>query len=261
VLLPAQVCELRGYGPLRAFVRSRGRVEAPLQLGERAFDGVIQPVCALFVACAERGGPGGPEPFGSPRPSPFDRCPRPPPGAFSDIGVHTGNCAERLLREGGVPIREGRDVRPFELAPPRRTIVPDAPRDGESFRIPPLERHCAVPILVRQTAARPIAALHSEPTWFRNSVLACHGIEGVEDDLVVAWLNSEVVAGYHQSRVRESRQQAFPQVKVRHLRDLPCPPWEEATPELRRLARAVAREKRLDLRPRLDDAVRAWFGG
>lgn len=261
LLLPAQVCELEGYGPARAFLRSRGEVEPPLHLGEGAFDGVTQPVCAIFVDRRVSGGRGGLAPFEADPVSPLDRCPRPPPDAFADIGVHTGNCAAKLLRPGGVPIREGRDVRAFELAPPRRTLLPDPPRaDGDSFRIPPLERHREVPILLRQTAGRPIAALHTEPTWFRNSVLACRGIEGVEHDLVVAWLNSEVVAGYHQARVRESRQRAFPQLKVRHLRDLPCPPWAEATPRLRRLARAVAREGRLDLRPRLEDAVRGWFG-
>ena len=104
---------------------------------------------------------------------------RPPPESFADIGVHTGNCAKKLLRPGGIPIREGKDIVAFELRAPRRTFHPDTPKEeGEYFRASPLARYRGVPIVIRQTADRPIAALHTEPTYFRNSVLACHGIPG-----------------------------------------------------------------------------------
>jgi hypothetical protein len=154
-------------------------------------------------------------------------CPRPPPQAFADIGVHTGNCARKLLRPGGAPVREGKDIYPFRLRRPRKTLLTNRPKaSGDYYRIHPVERYRGVPILVRQTARRPIAALHTEPTYFRNSVIACMGIPGVPHDRVVAWLNSDVVGWYHERMVREARQRSFPQVKLRHLRDLPMPDWD-----------------------------------
>jgi hypothetical protein len=119
-----------------------------------------------------------------------------------------------------------------------------------------------VPILVRQTAARPIAALHApEPGYFRNSLLACRGIEGVAHEVVVAWLNASVIAADHRARTRDARQRSFPQVKLRHLRALPVPPWRDPpSDDFAALARAVARDGRLDLEPRLDALVSAWFG-
>ncbi len=243
LLLPAQVREFAGYAPLRSVVGARGRSATWIDLGEDAFEGVVQPACALIVEVGEgAAAPGSP--------------PRPGGGLFADIGVHTGNCAAALLDRGGAPIREGRDITPYALAPPRRTLRTDlVPAPGGYFRIAPLERYTAFPILLRQTAPRPIAALHSEPTYFRNSVLGCRGIPGVPHELVVAWLNSSAVADFHRSHVAESRQRAFPQIKLRHLNALPMPRWEEAPPEVVELSRLVAREGRADLAGRLDAAV------
>lgn len=224
LLLPGQVRELAGYGPLRAFVRRNCTVLECPEYGEDAFEGVTQPCCALIL---ERGAStGGAEPFGG-APDPLAHCPRPSPTAFADIGVHTGNCAGKLLGDAGVPIREGKDVEAFRLRPPRLFLRDDRPRGArEYYRIGPLERYERVPILLRQTALRPIASLHTEPTYFRNSVIACMGIEGVPHEKVVAWLNSEVIAEYHRLMNREANQRAFPQLKLRHLRDLPMPDWE-----------------------------------
>jgi len=269
LLLPAQVCDLDGYGPLRAFLRRHGRVEEPCwDLGEKGFDGVTQPCCALLL---DRGPatPGGEAPFRL-RAGETDvlarlaGAPRPPAEAFGDIGVHTGNCAHALLApvnaEGAAPVREGRDVHPFRLDPPRHALHAAHPRaTGEYFRIGALERYRAVPILLRQTAARPVAALHDDRTYFRNSVIACRGIPGVPDEWVVAWLNSSVVAAYHAAAVREAGQRAFPQVKLKHLRDLPMPPWDRPPPGLPRLARTVARTGCAALVDELDALVTRWF--
>lgn len=257
LLLPAQVCDLAGYGAVRAFVRRHCRVDAVLDCGEGSFAGVTQPCCALFLEAGAS--KGGAAPFwtrGAADPDLLARLaarPKPPPGAFGDIGVHTGNCAGKLLRPGGSPLREGRDVHAFRLDPPRKSLVPEPGREpGDYFRVGPQARFLAVPIVLRQTAERPVAALHTDPAYFRNSVLACHGIPGVDPALVVAWLNSSVVGWYHRARVRESSQRAFPQLKLKHLRDLPTPCWENATAELVRRAR--------DVDPRLDEMVSAWFG-
>jgi hypothetical protein len=258
LLLPAQVCDLEQYGPVRALVRRHGRVEEPCAyFGEEAFEGVSQPCCAVILDHDPRGTPGGSAPFAfSGVESTPSRRRRPPPETFGDIGVHTGNCAGALLRPGGVPVRQGKDVRAYWLAPPSRTLLADRPkRDGEYYSIRPLERYRSVPILLRQTAARPIAALHTEPTYFRNSVLACYGIPGVPDELVVAWLNSSAVARIHQASVREAGQRTFPQLKIGHLRNLPMPRFDTWTDDLIELAGAVARDGRLDLVVRLDRLV------
>jgi len=75
--------------------------------------------------------------------------------------------------------------------------------------------------------------------------------------LTVAWLNSTAVAEHHRSRVREANQSAFPQLKLRHLRALPHP--GDAPPGLVDVARAVARDGRLDLAPELDVRVAEWL--
>jgi SAM-dependent methyltransferase len=264
LLLPAQVCDLERYGPVRTYLRTHGRIEEPaLPLGERAFDGVIQPSCLLTV---DRRGistslDDAPVPLGDREgdyPALLDRLPRPPRGMFADIGVHTGNCARKLVRDVGEPIREGRDVRPYELGAPRRRFRADyRPAGEEYFRAGPAAQYEGVPILLRQTADRPIAALHTQPAYFRNSVLACRGLDGVDHALVVAWLNNSLTARYHRATVREAGQRSFPQLKVRHLRELPLPDLAAAPPELLELARAVAHGA-LDDTERLDDAFSAW---
>ena len=263
LLLPAQVLDLDGYGPVRAFVRGRCRGGPGIYFGEDAFSGVTQPCAAVLLECCAGGSPGGSAPFpleGAAEPDPFADFARAPAATFGDIGVHTGNCAKRLLRPGGVAMRVGRDVRAYRLAPPRNTITSDiARRDGEYFRVGMLESYRSVPILLRQTAPRPIAALHVAPTYFRNSVLACRGIDGVPHELVVAWLNSSLVGRYHRSRVREASQRSFPQLKIKHLRDLPAPDWPTAPRRLTALARAVARDGRLDLAPELEGSFARWF--
>jgi SAM-dependent methyltransferase len=263
MLLPSQVLDLEGYGAVRALVRSHCRVEGVLDCGERGFKGVTQPCCALFLVRIEGGSGGGAAPFLVPAESlaRFADFRRPPADAFADIGVHTGNCAEKVLRTRGYPIREGRDVQPYRVTRPRKHFDPKAHvGPGDYFRAQSLARYRGVPILLRQTASRPIAAIHQDPGYFRNSVLACMGIPGLPLGAVVSWLNSSAVAHYHAGTVREASQLSFPQVKLKHLRDLPLPRVEDAPAGLFKLAREVAREGRLALEPELDALVSAWFG-
>jgi hypothetical protein len=263
MLLPSQVLDLDGYGAVRAIVRAHCRVEGILDCGERSFDGVTQPCCALFLVRKEGGCGGGASPFlvTAEELTRFADFRRPPPDAFADIGVHTGNCAPKVLRTRGYPIREGRDVHPYRLAHPRKHFDPTARvGPGDYFRAAPLARYREVPIVLRQTASRPIAALHAEPGYFRNSVLACMGLPGLPHEVTVAWLNSSAVAHYHVAAVREASQLSFPQVKLKHLRDLPLPRAEDAPSGLFRLAREVSREARICVEPDLDALVSAWFG-
>jgi len=261
LLLPAQVLDLDGYGAVRALVRAHCRVEGILDCGERGFEGVVQPCCALFLVRKEGGSGGGASPFlvTAEELVRFADIRRPPADAFGDIGVHTGNCAAKLLRTRGYPIREGRDVHPYRVTRPRKHFDPEARvGPGDYFRAATLARYREVPIVLRQTASRPIAALHSDAGYFRNSVLACMGLPGLPHEVTVAWLNSSAVAHYHTTAVREASQIAFPQVKLKPLRDLPLPRAEDAPPGLFRLSRDVFSD--LSLEPDLDALVSAWFG-
>jgi len=284
ILLPAQVCDLERYAPVRSFLRAHGRLREPaLSLGEDAFDGVIQPSCILVLDRSLAPGVQGDHPIllGEGRgegvavlegagtregagirqgyPALLDRLPRAPRDSFGDIGVHTGNCSRALIGIEGVPVREGRDIAPYALAAPRKRFRSNHVAAGsEYFRAAPLAKYREIPIVLRQTASHPIAALHTDPTYFRNSVLACRGIPGVADDVLVAWLNNSLVAAYHRARVRESGQRTFPQVKVRHLRDLPLPALGRVPDSIRGLAQKVAREGRIQFAQDLDAALARW---
>ena len=93
--------------------------------------------------------------------------------------------------------------------------------EGDDCTIRTLERYRGVPILIRQTADCPIAARHRNETYFRNSLLACRGLPGVPETVVIAFLNSALYAWLHRAAAQDANQRAFPQVKVRHLHSLP----------------------------------------
>jgi hypothetical protein len=233
VLLPASVCDGEGYGALREVVTSRVELAAPpRELGEDAFPGVVEPAVLIELSsggCAARGSR-SPWTAGVEDPL-LERLrdfPRLPPECFRDPGVHSGNAARELIVRSGrldLPgVREGRDLAPYRLDPPRIRLNVELERTPERrFRFGTLERYRAVPVLLRQTADRPIAALHTEPTYFRNTLLACTPPAELEPAFVVAVLNSSVVGAWHRASFRDARQRTFPQVKVAHLRSLPLP--------------------------------------
>lgn len=259
VLLPASVLDLPGYGALRREVTRWSELARPPEdLGEDAFPGIVGP-CALVELRARAAEASGSDASWLDLVEPahpedrrllaaLESFPRLPPAAFADPGVHTGNAARQLVARGDrpaagawAPLREGRDVGPHRAGRPRAWLRTDlAPGGGLRFRAGPLERYAAFPILVRQTADRPIAALHREPAAFRNSLLAGRAVEGLDPALVVAVLNGPVAAAWHRLRHRDARQRAFPQVKVRHLREQPFPLGSPACTELAAGARQLA---------------------
>jgi len=155
--------------------------------------------------------------------------PRFPKESFSDPGVHTGNVSSLIIRDTpGDPegewalVREGRDIEAFYCGEARKWLWTDpALSSGQYCRVRSLDVYCGIPIVVRQTANRPIAALHRSPTYFRNSLLACRGVPDVPCGVVVALLNSTLFSFLHRSQFTDSNQRVFPQVKVKHLRNLP----------------------------------------
>jgi hypothetical protein len=251
VLAPAPVLDRERYAPLRALLRGLVQL-AGEPLGDGAFPGVTESAALLVLtplaarAGAEVDAQAGP---GAELVQRLARHPRLPPGCFGDPGVHTGNAARDLVLRGtdaGEPLRAGRDLRPYRLGPPSaRLNTGHAPRPGQRFRVGLLERYRGVPVLVRQTADRPLAALHTEPGFFRNTLLACCPPPALDPAFAVAVLNSPLAAAWHRARFADARQAAFPQVKVGHLRQLPFPIAERrAAPalhdEIARRVRALA---------------------
>lgn len=270
LLLPASMLEQEGYRPVWAAAAAHAhQVGEALELGESAFPDVIEP--AVLVELAP--GPGvvpTSRPTSDPLLRHLARFPRFAPETFGDPGVHTGNCARELVLDapaaGTAPLRRGADLAPFALGPARLHLRLDLERqDGRRFRIGPAERYTGVPVLLRQTADRPIAALHREPTYFRNSLLAARPPEGLAAEFLVALLNGSVARDWHRLSFRDARQRSFPQVKVGHLRTQPTPILKrEEDPELH--DEVVARVRALDPRAAgaereaLDARLRAAFG-
>jgi hypothetical protein len=116
-------------------------------------------------------------------------------------------------------IREGTDVRQFELLPARlhvdRTALGNRMRSALEFS--------GVRALVRQTARYPIATL-SDGEAFRNSLLAVFETAAWPAPALVLLLNSALVRWLHYVRFRDARQPILPQLKISHLRAIPAPP-------------------------------------
>ncbi len=238
LVLPEQVCHLAGYGAAREAALERCRFDPPPEpLGEDRFPGVTQPAALVFLHRPDPGCRAERRPGLSSAPTPYDdltarilarieRHPPAPPESFGDPGVHSGNSARLIIHTepgpGRAPVREGRCIRAFGLAPAQKwlDVQPDLP-DSHYCTIRPLATYRRARILIRQTAHRPIAAPHVQPTYFRNSILACYGVPGLDDTVLLGLLNSTLVAWWHRVRHADSRQRAFPQVKVSHLRALP----------------------------------------
>lgn len=235
VLLPGSLTELERYGPLRAEVTRWVRVlDGPRELGIDAFPGVIEPAVMLTLVPQLGAARSTSAPWTAEQVDARDlvaalgRFPRLPHKSFADPGVHTGNCSEELIShapcEGWVPVRQGRDVTPFHLGTARAWLRTDLePVNGRRFRIGSIEHFRSFPVLLRQTADRPIAAVHDDVGHFRNSVLACRGAPGLDPHFIAAILNGPVAAAWHRARFRDARQRAFPQVKVAHLATQPFP--------------------------------------
>ncbi len=260
LVLPKQVADLSAYSQARAEVTSIAKLTAPIvDIGEDTFPGVTQPV-GLFSIVTDnnlnrRSDAAWPLAKASSNKNTEDSTidviysahtglpnltalftdrPRFAPKTFADPGVHTGNVSRKIIVDqaepdgmGYIPIRQGRDIAAFICSPPKKWLWTMPSLVGNEYcRIRKLELYRNVPILIRQTANRPIAARHREPTYFRNSILACMGVPGISDNIVVAFLNSALYAILHRKYAQDANQKAFPQVKIRHLRALPTIPIE-----------------------------------
>ncbi|MBE7490381.1 MAG: N-6 DNA methylase [Planctomycetes bacterium] len=245
LLLPLGMSDLAGYAAARAALEKHHRLETVADLGEHAFAGVTEP-SGLFVFGPGAGTTGPWNPVPDTQAARLARRFAPlPPECFGDIGIHSGNAADLLFSSRPSPrataVRVGADVRPFALQKASLWLSGRPLPAGRYARVPDPAHMQHARILIRQTADRPIAARHQPAAAFRNSVLACFGAPGHDDDFLVALLNSDVVARIHRALHRDARQRTFPQMKVSHLRALPVPGPEigPAYGEIARLSRRV----------------------
>lgn len=260
LVLPKQVADLNAYGGAREEVTARAVLANPIvDAGEDAFPDVTQPVGLFTFHANQESARPTPKPWemgarhstgaGDSTPEGADGAaralilelvkatkdhPRFAPKTFSDPGVHTGNVSKKIILksrpdDGGtyVPVREGKNIDAYFCGPAKKWLWLNPDLQGDEYcRIRAAERYLDVPIVLRQTASRPIATRHLNPMYFRNSMLACGGVPGVPHTVLVAFLNSALYALLHRSAMLDANQKVFPQVKIRHLHALPTVPVE-----------------------------------
>ena len=246
-IVPDQVGHLAGYAPVRGAVTQYSGLREVRYWGERVFPGVVTPALT-FIADASYHGPttvhltdGGlftrsyqgdqswTRGKGGGLLAKLRRQATSLGELVADRGVHTGNCADKLVvplaerRAGCVPVLEGRQVSRYRCDPPRKALRLDyRAKDGEYFRIRPQEKYAGARFVIRQTAPFPIVGPREHAEYFRNSLLALYSPrDGTDVRYVVGLLNSRLMRYVYSQTVLESRQRAFPQVKVRSLRELP----------------------------------------
>jgi hypothetical protein len=233
LVLPTQVTHLEGYAELRTAVTDSMSLHEVEDHGEAVFRGeAVAPVVTL-IARRDRAGAASwvetklPEWVRGVR-SRGESLGR----LVGDPGVHTGNCARRLVVDiddgefddgDCVGVLEGRQVHRYRCEPPARKLRLDYEAgEGEYFTIRPLNTYRRARFVIRQTARFPIVGPKHTTEYFRNSLLALFEPDnGYDIRYLVGLLNSRLLRYLYTTAVRESKQASFPQVKVGSLRDLP----------------------------------------
>ena len=238
LVVPSSLSELGGYAPTRsAHDRLCDFPHELIDFGEGQFPGVTQPCMALVSRRSSSGRSDAVA--GQPWPvqrtdlddtargliARLGRLPALPAELFGERGVQSDRELGRHFVETPepvgrftAPIREGTDVRQFQLLPARLHV--DRAALGSRMRSP-LE-FSTVRAVVRQTARYPIAAL-SDGQAFRNSLLAVFETAAWPAPALVLLLNSALVRWLHYVRFRDARQPILPQLKISHLRAIPAP--------------------------------------
>lgn len=278
LVLPTSVSELDGYAATRrAHDRYNAFPEELIDFGEGKFPGVTQPCMALVSERVEHGrGDDAGRPWPVARPElglddlrllekmrSFDVLPA---GLFGERGLQSDRALLVHLEKSPsptgrfvIPLREGTDVREFQLLPPR--LHADPVGIGARLRSP--EEFQFVRFVVRQTARFPIAAL-SDGAAFRNSLLAGFELPEYPAQALVSLLNSSLIRWAHFQRFRDARQPILPQVKIGHLRLLPAPPRPliSVAQDLEALGTRAASgsEDRMAIRASLDAIVFELYG-
>jgi len=249
LIVPDQVGHLAGYAPVRETLRIVTRLSEVRYWGEHVFQHVTTPALT-FIADREHKEPtrvcrsdgrtttislSEGQPWVVERRHPLMAKLRWRSRSLGDLvadpGVHTGNCSSKLILPEGdagphsLPVLEGKQISRYLCQPPAKVLRMDySPKSGEYFTIRPRERYAGAEFLIRQTAAHPIVGPRQHATYFRNSLLALYSpSDGTDVRYLVGLLNSRLTRYVYEQSVHESHQKAFPQVKVRSLRELPMP--------------------------------------
>jgi hypothetical protein len=255
-IVPDQVGHLHGYETVRKVLSHHSRLVEVRYWGEHVFDSVVTPALTFVAHAHHKGGARIRDSSGRVRTMAVagGRCWGHAAGSdllakleaqgeslgnlVADIGVHTGNCAKHLVlpqdRAGpdAVPVLEGKQVSRYGCRPPVKFLRLGYRRQpGEYFTIRPQAKYAAAPFLIRQTAPHPIVGPRKHAAYFRNSLLALYPpSNGTDIRYVVGLLNCTLMRYVYSQQVPESRQKAFPQVKVGSLRRLPIRRIDPANP-------------------------------
>lgn len=274
-IMPASVADLAGYAPTRAAHDEQCVLLCPLpDYGEGRFAGVTQPCIALVSQLAIGGRPiqdrGKPwhlnrrdlDATGAALLTKLESLAPLPPELFGERGFQSTPQLRKHIRKTTEPdppytlaMREGSDVREFQLGEPR--LYADGAALSGALR--PLREFSLVSLVLRQTARYPVAA-RSDSLAFRNSLLAVLSHNSWPWPLLLCLLNSSLLRWCHYHRYRDGRQPILPQLKVGHLRSLPAPMMNDSAviSMLERLGADLAQRNRgiLDQeRMILDDCV------
>lgn len=286
LLIPSPVADLDGYRHVRHSLTATHRVHEPLlELGQDAFASVTQPCFALLASPGAQPNADPARPFVlSERrraagvaselrtPAALERLAersRLPAELFGEMGLQTNSAVTReLLFRGQLPppdfsyaLLEGRNISEFELSAPRLFLKPDRETlERTRCRLRDAADYRRVKLVVRQTAAIPIAAAH-DGTPFRNSLLAVFESAEFPAALTLGLLNSALMRALHLAGRRDARQGAFPQLKIAHLRGLPAPPESASRARVAELSERASRGGLTrELRLELDRSVFELFG-
>ncbi|MCC5828052.1 MAG: N-6 DNA methylase [Phycisphaeraceae bacterium] len=266
MVLPGQVGHLDAYAPLRGLVEQFDPTFEIRHWGESMFRDAITPIMTLIAR--REGRPSlrtpsvEPPPTDSPSPTILAKAQalgRSLGELVADPGVHTGNCAGKLIRamddqkDGQwVPVLEGKRIERYGCRGPNRWLRVDyPPAEGEYFRIAAQERFEAARFVIRQTAGFPIVGPRLGVVYFRNSLLALYSpAPPLDVRYFVGLLNSRLIRWLYRCQVHEAQQKAFPQVKVRSLRALRVhwPAMERAEDRKRHDAMVKLVQTMLDLK-------------
>lgn len=280
-VVPDQVGHLHGYQPVRNALAEQTELLEVRYWGEGVFAGVTTPVLTVMTDRQHS----GPVRIVFTDGSTFELQPtagvswtcscdhgilanmrqrgRSLDAMVADPGVHTGNCSKKLILplsasdDNLVAILEGKQVSRYRCDPPNKGLKLEyVAKHPEYFTIRVKDRYTKAQFIIRQTASHPIVGPRDHADYFRNSLLALYPPPAPLDvRFFVGVLNSRLLRFYYISTVHESGQKAFPQVKVRALRELPVYwPNMDDTSELERHERLVNIVQRmLDLHKRLPE--------
>ena len=247
-IVPDQIGHLKGYENIRNAVTRQTSIMNVCYWGENVFSGVVTPALTFITDVKHNGATeiqlkdqntaehslsGGnawqPRSRHTELIEKLNRQATPLPECFADPGVHTGNCATKLIfseeesPKDSMPVLEGKQVSRYACNRPNKVLrLKYEPQSGDYFRIGPKEKYKESKFVIRQTASFPIVGPRKHAIYFRNSLLALYPpLDGRHIHFVVGLLNSRLMRYVYQVSVSESSQKAFPQVKVGSLRVLP----------------------------------------